>query len=252
MIKIIIPVPPFNWIKKKEIWFAEKPNPLGILNSFYSICAYEKPMIGYTTIPYYTKIIDLATFTGETLLQSFHKSCIYKIRRAEREGVSFHIENSFDKFESFYNEFAKEKGLPAIEKKVRAFKTTFFITKATFNEEVIVMHSYIVDKKIGRAFMHHSASLFRDESDSGKRNIIGMANRFLHYMDMVYFLKRGYKTYDLGGYGYKSDAPEIQGINRFKDEFNGRLVREHHYYPFWRGLYKTLQKRLNRNLSNEN
>ena len=49
-------------------------------------------------------------------------------------------------------------------------------------------------------------------------NIIGRANKRLHWEDWMYFKKLGISTYDWGGvFAYNSD----NGIDKFKEAFGG-------------------------------
>lgn len=235
MITIVKSTPFF--IKKKDIWFADKPKLSGFFNTFYWTPSYNKALFGFKRVSHYTKLIDLSKYDDESLLSSFVKNTGYEVRKAERDGVLFGFETSYDFYISFYNSFARGKGLREIGQEMKDYNNNLLITKAVYEDEIVVIHSYLYDNLVKRASLFHTASLFREEHDSKKRRIISRANRFLHYKDMLYFLHQGYKAYDFGGYAYETKDPERININEFKDSFHGELVCETSYYPIWKYLY---------------
>jgi len=58
-----------------------------------------------------------------------------------------------------------------------------------------------------------------------KRNLIGRANRWLHYQDMRRFKAKGFALYDFGGYAKDSGDVDLQRINQFKEGFRGYSSR---------------------------
>jgi len=73
----------------------------------------------------------------------------------------------------------------------------------------------------------HSASLYRlEEDDAEGRNLIGIANRYLHFEEMKYYKSLGKKIYDWGGAGMQED---VVHITEFKKSFGGTPVT---YYDF--------------------
>lgn len=56
------------------------------------------------------------------------------------------------------------------------------------------------------------------------RNLIGRANRFHHWQDMLRFKQAGIRVYDFGGWYQGTTDTEKLGINRFKAEFGGTVV----------------------------
>lgn len=193
-------------------------------------------ILGFKRYPFFTKLIDLA-ISPEALLMQCRKNTKYEIKRAEKEGVRFEIEHDPDIFMEFYSAFARSKNTAKdiIEMGVdyiAHYKGNITITKAVIDNEVLAMHSYVLDRAGGRARLLHAASLFRDETDAQRRSLVGRANRFLHFQDMIYFKEHGVKTYDMGGYAHNTDDPELRSINDFKDSFGGELVEESIYISF--------------------
>lgn len=193
-------------------------------------------VFGFKREAFFTKLIDL-TLSSEGLLLQCRKNTKYEIKRAEKEGIRFGIENDPDAFTEFYKSFARSKSTAKeiVEMGIdyiRHYKDNIIITKAAMDNDVLAMHSYVVDKGGRRARLLHAASLFRDENEVQRKNLAGRANRFLHFQDMLYFKDHGFEIYDMGGYAYNTDAPELKSINDFKDSFGGELAEESIYISF--------------------
>lgn len=73
----------------------------------------------------------------------------------------------------------------------------------------------------GRARLLHSASHFRNSNDSGYRNMVGRANRWLHWKALLRFKASGHTCYDWGGWYDGTDDDARLNINRFKEGFGG-------------------------------
>jgi hypothetical protein len=106
------------------------------------------------------------------------------------------------------------------------------VTEMSVGGQPLVMHAYLQDKTIGRVALWKSASHFRTlEGAEGQqqRNLIGRANRLLHFSDMKHLRNDGFEIYDLGGYAPDTDDLALKRINDFKDSFGGELVEESNY-----------------------
>lgn len=184
--------------------------------------------------PFETLISDL-TQSKEDITAKFAKNCKYKIKRAIRENVKIELPDSvgtsnetINEFLDFFDRFWKSKGVDtldvdALREEMCAYRDigALTIAKAVIDSETVVYHTHIFDDKCARLL--HSASLFRlnDEEDSGKKNLIGMANRLLHQEEMFYFKDKGIAQYDWGGAGHNE---EVASITDFKESFGGDYV----------------------------
>ncbi|MBE5755394.1 MAG: aminoacyltransferase [Clostridiales bacterium] len=196
-----------------------------------SFCqSYKKPENVNAEI-FYSGIIDLEN-TLEDINQGFDKGCRYDVRRAERDGVKaeFLMDLSvkeLNDFIKFYNEFAKQKGLQKANKKMLSLcnkEKQLLITRASFENKNLVYHAYLVDRTHAR--LHHSCSLYRSKKNNVNGQMVGRANRWLHFEDMKYLKEKGFKIYDVGGIG---KADEVKNISTFKEEL-GAEPKE--YYDF--------------------
>lgn len=221
-------------IKKKiksitiiESWFAkEKVLENGIIHYRQA----HKPL-GLHPVPFDTLISDL-TIEEEEIALNYSKNCRYEIRRAQRDGVTCEYKVGSDitleditEFCDFFEEFWNSKGIVYTEKdklfdeiqqyvKVGAFA----MAMAFIDSKKIVYHTYIMDKDIVR--LYQSASKFRVD-ESIPHTQVGMANRYLHNQDMLYFKQLGKTRYDWGGAGH---SEEVESITKFKESFGGTPI----------------------------
>jgi lipid II:glycine glycyltransferase (peptidoglycan interpeptide bridge formation enzyme) len=72
--------------------------------------------------------------------------------------------------------------------------------------------------------MLYSGSVLAESGDSATRNLVGRANRYLHWHDIRLFKERGFDLYDFGGLDVDERTPKTAGIARFKRGFGGRVV----------------------------
>lgn len=220
-------------VQASHIWFAAKPKPGDALKlTYYYHCKFTGPVQGFERHAKFTKLVDVNR-PDETIQKDFRKNTQYEVRRAQKEGLAFSLVDNPDVFLQFYNGFATTKDQPPMDSKIlRSYWPHMVVTQMTNAAEVLVMHSYVMDKTLGRATLYHSASQFRgSEGEDGqqKRNLIGRANRLLHFRDMTWLRDQGFKTYDFGGYAAGTTDPALQHINDFKDSFGGELVEESNY-----------------------
>lgn len=216
-----------NGIEVIDCWYAEQElKQSGIIRYMEA----KKPLFAQTTE--FQTLVSSLTEDDEKILSHFSKNCRYEVRRAPREGVEcvYRIgkeitEEDIIAFTDFFEEFWASKGVRNIGKEkcrteIRQYADAgaFAIAAATIGGKVLVYHTYIVDGDCVR--LYQSASQFRaDETISS--NVVGFANRYLHYQDMLWFKSQGKKEYDWGGAG---TGEEVESITKFKESFGGEHV----------------------------
>ncbi|MBI3874889.1 MAG: hypothetical protein HY300_02775, partial [Verrucomicrobia bacterium] len=208
-------------------WFAARPDPSDAAGlALYYHCHHRGNVPGFKREAKHTKLISLLK-SEDDIFAGFSKNTKHKIKRALNEGMTFGIEGDPAVMERAFNEFAAAKNLPLMDAKVlRTYWPKMICTKLTHEGELLVIHAYLHDPEVKRACEQYSASLFRSTDDPQRQNMIGRANRLLHYLDMLYLKERGVEAYDLGGYALNTTDPDLMEINEFKDGFGGQLVEE--------------------------
>lgn len=219
-----------------NVWFAEQPLKKAGIISYYE---YKGKCPKTDCLEFDTLITDL-TEEEDSIKGHFSKNCKYYVNRADKENISFRIMESNDinnniiiEFCDFFEKFWESKGIHFSDRqKLEEELTTYqkaealSISYAMVNDETAVYHICIHDGNIARLL--HSASLYRlQNDDDGKtRNLIGIANRRLHFEEMKHFKELGLTTYDWGGAGH---AEDVIHITEFKESFGGTPVV---YYNF--------------------
>lgn len=210
------------------VWFAKEPFRKPGIVAYYEYMG-DKPKVAYTNFE--TLITDL-TESEDEIKQHFSKSCKYKVNRAAREDVICQILDSEQitdeevaEFCDFFETFWESKGSSLSDKeklkqelKQYREQKALAIGYALVNGEKAIYHTYIGDDEAMRLL--HSASLYRLQKDEegNTKNLIGMANRLLHFEEMKHFKESGKKRYDWGGAGHTED---VLAITEFKESFGG-------------------------------
>jgi hypothetical protein len=191
----------------------------------------------WTTLPpgrvfeSHTILLDL-TQGPEQILAGMDKGLRYELRRAEGGGFTTLHHDAPDaatlhSFCEFYDAFAKRKGLPPISRRrlnVLAGSRNLRLSAVTRDGATLVWHAYT--RFPPRIRLLHSASVNRPNNSPAERQQIGRANRFLHWDDIQTFRGAGMTVLDLGGWYAGSDGTERLGINAFKEEFGGTIVKQ--------------------------
>lgn len=226
-IKMIVVSRKNKGITVSNIWYASEPVKSAGIHYYYE----SLQPIGQDITPFRTLLTDL-TESEEAITARFAKNTRYEIRRAAKEGVQAEIRYGeevssaeVEAFCQFFHKFWESKEHPeitveTIHRQIRDYVQAkrFCITKASFEGQTMVYHTYIQGDDTIRLFQ--SASLFRTDSNISK-SLVGMANRYLHQSDIMAFKAKGYKMLDWGGAGLEE---EVASITKFKADFGGEVA----------------------------
>lgn len=189
----------------------------------------DAPLLDARSTPSLTMYSDLSA-PADAILREFSDTCRYQIRRADgKDGLELEVvvdpEGKIDEFCDFYDAFARQKSIWLadrrwLESASRAGQ--IILTAALRGGEALVRHAHLVCGTTAR--LAYSGSLFRG-ADQEYRALVGRANRWLHWRDMLLLKESGIGRYDWGGLFDDESAPERAGINRFKRSFGGRETR---------------------------
>jgi hypothetical protein len=216
-----------------ERWFAEAPGRVGETGPYVDISRsvqVDQPVDGATVELFYTVLLDLRE-SQDRLFGLITRGCRYEIRRAEaKEGLTYHYWSEgkipvLEEFFAFFDVFAKSKGLPPIARqRYHAYNAQRVLDLSCVKKEgrPLAWHSYYRDPNRVRLF--HSASVRLLSDSSAMANAVGRANRFQHWMDILRFKGEGILAYDFGGWYHGDTDQEKLRINKFKEEFGGKVV----------------------------
>ena len=237
------------------IWYAKEPvKESGVMQYREALFQPESNLVEFETL-----LSDL-TESEEEMIAKFSKNCRYEVRRAAKEAIETEMktganltQKDIEEFCDFFVEFWASKGVEYKEADNLkqeladyAAQNAFAITSVSIAGKKILYHTYVVGDDCVR--LYHSASLYRQD-DAVPQSLVGMANRYLHKEDMLYFKQMGKTQYDWGGAGKTED---VINITKFKESFGGTPVT---YYDFtqvngWKAklviLLSGLKRRLRR------
>jgi lipid II:glycine glycyltransferase (peptidoglycan interpeptide bridge formation enzyme) len=219
-----------KFLSHVELWFDE-PNP----SETFDIVMHRqapKPVPDAQNEEFHTLMIDL-TQPEDKIFGAFDRNTRSKINKAQKADAPVFklIENptleQLDEFVVFYNDFAETKGLEKVfEPIMRACRDSGMMSfsQVCRDDQILVWHALISYGK--RVTVTHSASHFRNADDPESRNIVGRANRFNHWQEMVAYKKKGLASYDMGGWYSGESNESLLMVNRFKEEFGGEKIVE--------------------------
>jgi len=208
------------------VWYADKEI------SDKGIITYREALKPIGDAVVFDTLISNLEEEDEIIKSHFTKGCKYKVNRAYRENVTISMcdsqtisDEDITGFVTFFKNFWESKDVAfseeeALIQEMKGYRNAgaLALTKASIDDELAVYHTYIVGDDVAR--LYQSASLYRltNDDEGSKKNVIGMANRMLHYEDMLYFKRMGIKQYDWGGAGKTED---VASITAFKESFGG-------------------------------
>lgn len=243
-------------LKICEIWFDEEVNFKEIKENTDVIKYYQKssPIPGAINEEFFTIVIDLDQ-PEDTIFKKFNYTTRYEIKYSTKNyGFNYTYFDTFnrkilDEFYRFYDIFAKRMNLSSIDKnKIEALmkENKLVITGLEYKGKIVVYHVYLKDKSCSRVRLLHSCRLIADDKETLK--MISMANRFLHYKDIVTFKRMNIKIYDFGGWYSGIEDKKKLNINKFKEGFGGVIVKMYnaelpisYRYKLLSSFYKTFK-----------
>src|SRR4051812_10080614 len=103
----------FGPLKLKVRWYSPTKPKWHDQLTLYKQCGSQQAAFGFHRRNFPTKLISL-DIPAERLLAGFDRDTAYDVRRAERDGVVFELEEDRDKGVMFYDMFAASKGRKAM------------------------------------------------------------------------------------------------------------------------------------------
>lgn len=199
---------------------------------------------GYKKLKGSTATIDL-TQSMDELLANMHSTTRNEVRRAQKESIIAEQIHDNTTFVEYYNAFAKEKGLPTINKThLTKYGKNLMLTQAKFNEHVLAMHATMIDEEENIAGLLYSCSTRLDEGVDKK--MVGWANRYLHYKEFEMLKGMGMTKYEWCGVCMDPNKPERYSIGQFKLKIGGEIREDITLHSPLFSLLLKLRGKLNR------
>lgn len=209
-------------------WFARRTKAGDLLRlvAYFQFLG-ARPAVGFIRRTFRTVHIDLGR-EPDAILAEMHRNVRAEIRRAEGEGISWSADVDPSRFASYHAAFAREKGIEGVDLwRLESFGSALLLTRAERDGQVLAQHAYLVDRAEARArFLYSSSGRFEGANPA----LVGRANRWCHWRDMLHLRGQGIRTYDLGGIAWGTEAAEQRaGIDEFKMRLGGTVVQEDHW-----------------------
>jgi lipid II:glycine glycyltransferase (peptidoglycan interpeptide bridge formation enzyme) len=216
-----------RWKRYLELWFDE-PEPAEPCDV---VVRYRAPSAGRAghSEEFHSLQVDL-TKAPDEIFSNFGRSTRTQIRRSiERDDIRFEFfehptVDQMDEFREFYEAFARSRGVdgfhPARAQAHRA-SGRFYLSRVVDSEGTLTWHAHVCGED--SVSLMFSASHFRS-GDDDFRNLVGRANRRLHWEEFQRFRGEGRRVYDFGGWYAGGTDGQLLSINRFKEGFNGKKV----------------------------
>lgn len=238
----------------RDVWYTNEIPYTDVDIIYYA--QMDKP-IGNNWYEQYTILNDL-TLTKEQILAGINPIGRNEIRFIQKtEAYNYQIEygevksSTINQFIEEYTQFAKQKELDSADVyRIHEYNKLgmLAITRVSNQAgEAVVWHLYRVNAD--RVSMLSTFTNAYKEPDERTRNIIGSANRFCHWKDLLYFKEQGVKLYDWGGWYNGKDHKGLLGINNFKEQFGGTITVNYNstvYVSFKGKIFELVKKLLHK------
>ena len=222
-----------RFLTRGEVWFDDEPKHTRLPDwILYNLRSNPAPGARWRYFQNYA--VDL-TPSAEQLLKRLNEDTAYKIRRArDRDRIVCDCCDPrdpavLDRFEAIYNPFAAMKGLSPLNRaRTNALAAAGVLDLSVAKDQqgnALVYHANYRNR--ARATELHLPSLYRKASESATRNLIGRANRYLTWSDMLRYKEQGLKSFDFGGWYPGTTDQALLRINDFKRGFGGQVTREY-------------------------
>ncbi len=210
-----------------NVYFEEEPGVVAADIVHYIQRASPVPDSHHTV--FCTIVLNLGS-EPDTLLGAMHKKTRNEIRHGMRKGLRHGAwRNDLEVLEracDFYDRFAALKGLPRADRRylrLLAQAGHLDLSVVRDGDRDLVWHAYYRTPE--RVLNLISASLFMAHADSAERALVGIANRYHTWMDMLMYQEAGVTIFDQGGWYDGTTDEEKLRINNFKERFGGTIVR---------------------------
>lgn len=224
-----------RFLLREDIWFDEKPANLpqvDVVYYYYQPTPPPTPAIEFDEE--YTLLLDLQQEPNK-IWENIKRENRYKIRKAmEKDELVYEYLNKINleilkNFSDFHYQFTLQQGLKKLSnleiERLTSYANTgvLHLSRVTSKDgKTLVWRAYYYNKN--RVINLHSASL-KNYLEPSYNQMIGRANRYHCWQDILKFKNLGALQYDFGGLYVNTANQHLLNINQFKEEFAGEVVR---------------------------
>jgi hypothetical protein len=221
-----------RFLTRGEVWFDEKPDGARVDWIYYR--QRSSPLATGRSKPFYTWLIDLRK-SPEGIFAEIEDRTARKITEAQME-ERLHCEHCdandpriLDDVEAMWNHFAAAHHTPALERAwlgpLKEAGALDIVAAKDAAGNVLGYHLVFLTLKRARQIL--AISPYKSAPTVAWRKAVSCANCLIHWHNFLAFSERGIYEFDFGGWHPGRTDIRLLGINRFKESFGGRMVREY-------------------------
>ncbi len=225
-----------KFLLRGDIWFDGEPEEIanGVDVLYYYYQTTKPPTQNIEFDEEYTILLDL-TKEQDEIWKNLSKNNRYEIRRAsQKDQVIYELlddinSNVINIYFDFYDQFALQKGLRKLSKSDRARLISYANAGVLRLSHVklkdgntLTWHAYCCSKN--RVFLLHSASI-KNPNNTAYQSLLGRANRYHHWQDIVKFKNLGVSLYDFGHFHAGTTDYKLLNLDQFKEGFGGQIFK---------------------------
>jgi hypothetical protein len=221
-----------KFILIEEIWYDEEPKKKPNIDILHYI-ERSQPIQGIQLDEFHTMVLDL-TQDREKLWHNLRKNNRYKIKRAEQKDPVLYSywdrerinDNVLSSFLDFHDRFSESQGLKKIPKaRIKSFANAGILDLSLVKSQdgnPLVWHAHCCVRD--RVCFFYGASI-KNPNDTAYQSMLGRANRYHHWQDILRFKDSGISLYDFGGWYAGNTDTKLINVNKFKEEFGGEIIK---------------------------
>ncbi|HBN5713163.1 TPA: hypothetical protein L3G43_002463 [Morganella morganii] len=218
----------YGFIKFKDIWFPHKYS----FRDLFGFTSYKggnfKNCFGFFK-EYKKSVRHDLTVSSDIIWNNIKKNTRYDINKGKQANLLTTFDTiGYMEFINLYNIFLEKKSLslqPLNLNRLEKYKNNIKITSIFKDDTWLSIHVYLYTEQYAELLY----SIVNIDID---HKLTGIANKLLHWNDILYYKNNGISIYDWGGLPMDDSLP---GISKFKLSFGGQEVIYNIYYS---PLYK--------------
>lgn len=220
-----------RFLTRGEVWFDGEPSSARVDWIYHRQRSVPLPRGRWRH--FYTVLIDLRKTPAELFAEMESKTA-HKITEAretdglECERCDAEDPNLIAEVEMMWNKFAMADKTPRFERDwVEGIREAGFLDVTAAKDlagNVLAYHLVLLTPQRARQLI--AISPHRAVPSVAWRNAVSRANCLIHWHNFQVFREQGISYFDFGGWHAGTSDIRLLGINRFKQSFGGKVVRE--------------------------
>ena len=220
-----------RFLTRGEVWYDDEPDNAPVDWIYYR--QRSSPVAGARSRETHTLLVDLTPSPDQLLARMDQKTALKINAALAKDHLAWERGDARDaktlnEVERLWNEFAAAHKSPPLERdwfdKIAEAGNLNLSAAKDPTGQTLAYHLVLLTRQRARQLI--AISPYRALPDAAWRNAVSRANCFIHWKNFLDFRTRGIPFFDWGGWYMGTTNIQYLGINRFKQSFGGRIVRE--------------------------